>query len=166
MGLQEVLDSHQVVVCVGCGGVGKTTTAAALAMHAAVEGKRVLCLTIDPAKRLANSMGLEEMTTEEQPVHRELFAAAGIEPRGTLSAMMLDTKRTFDELVTKYASTPETKQRILNNRLYQYISTSLAGTQEYMAMEKLHAVRASSQYDLIILDTPPTSDRMRATAMG
>ena len=160
MGLQEVLDSHQVVVCVGCGGVGKTTTAAALAMHAAVEGKRVLCLTIDPAKRLANSMGLEEMTTEEQPVHRELFAAAGIEPRGTLSAMMLDTKRTFDELVTKYASTPETKQRILNNRLYQYISTSLAGTQEYMAMEKLHAVRASSQYDLIILDTPPTSEAL------
>lgn len=160
MGLSEVLAQHRVVVCVGCGGVGKTTTAAALAMHAAVHGKRVLCLTIDPAKRLANSLGLSEMTTEEQPVDAALFQAAGIEPKGSLSAMMLDTKRTFDELVVKYASSPEVKERILNNQLYQYISTSLAGTQEYMAMEKLHAVRASSDYDLIVLDTPPTSEAL------
>src|SRR5688500_3012661 len=101
MGLSDVLARHRVVVCVGCGGVGKTTTAASLAVHAAIHGKRVLCLTIDPAKRLANSLGLATMTTEEQAVPRELFAKNGLELTGSLSAMMLDTKRTFDELVTR-----------------------------------------------------------------
>jgi anion-transporting ArsA/GET3 family ATPase len=162
MGLPEVVAAHRVVVCVGSGGVGKTTTSAALALFAARRGKRVLCLTIDPAKRLANSMGLTAMTTEEQLVSRELLAQADLElaPGGSLSAMMLDTKRTFDELVTRYASSPERAQRILDNRLYQYISTSLAGTQEYMAMEKLHAVRQRDDYDLIVLDTPPTTNAL------
>jgi anion-transporting ArsA/GET3 family ATPase len=160
MGLREVVAEHRVVVCVGSGGVGKTTTSAALALFAAMNGKRVLCLTIDPAKRLANSMGLTAMTTEEQLVSPELFAAAGLESKGSLSAMMLDTKRTFDDLVTRYASSPERARRILDNRLYQYISTSLAGTQEYMAMEKLHAVRKVGDYDLIVLDTPPTSNAL------
>jgi anion-transporting ArsA/GET3 family ATPase len=160
MGLLDVLESHRVVVCVGSGGVGKTTTSAALALHAALGGKRVLCLTIDPAKRLANSMGLTAMTTEEQLVSPELFEAAGLSAKGALSAMMLDTKRTFDDLVTRHASSPERAKRILNNRLYQYISTSLAGTQEYMAMEKLHAVRKASDYDLIVLDTPPTGNAL------
>src|SRR6188508_1187147 len=102
MGLSEVVAKHRVVVCVGSGGVGKTTTSAALALFAARRGKRVLCLTIDPAKRLANSMGLTAMTTEEQVVSQELFARAELElsAGGSLSAMMLDTKRTFDELVT------------------------------------------------------------------
>src|SRR5688572_15841477 len=160
MGLREVVAEHRVVVCVGSGGVGKTTTSAALALFAAMNGKRVLCLTIDPAKRLANSMGLTAMTTEEQLVSPELFAAAGLESKGSLSAMMLDTKRTFDDLVTRYASSPERARRILDNRLYQYISTSLAGTQEYMAMEKLHAVRKVGDYELIVLDTPPTSNAL------
>jgi anion-transporting ArsA/GET3 family ATPase len=160
MSLVDVLASHRVVVCVGSGGVGKTTTSAALALYAAMGGKRVLCLTIDPAKRLANSMGLTAMTTEEQLVQPELFAAAGLSAQGTLSAMMLDTKRTFDDLVTRHASSPERAKRILNNRLYQYISTSLAGTQEYMAMEKLHSVRKASDYDLIVLDTPPTGNAL------
>ena len=160
MSLAEVLAQHRIVVCVGSGGVGKTTTSAALALHAAILGKRVLCLTIDPAKRLANSMGLEAMTTEEQLVPRELFERAGLEVAGSLSAMMLDTKRTFDEIVHRYASSPERAQRILDNRLYQYISTSLAGTQEYMAMEKLHAVRQNQSYDLIVLDTPPTTNAL------
>jgi anion-transporting ArsA/GET3 family ATPase len=160
MSLSEVLAKHRVVVCVGSGGVGKTTTSAALAMHAAIEGRRVLCLTIDPAKRLANSLGLTSMTTDEQLVAPELFAAAGLEAKGTLSAMMLDTKRTFDELVLKYASSPERGKRIFDNKLYQYISTSLAGTQEYMAMEKLHSVRQSAKYDLIVLDTPPTTNAL------
>ncbi len=162
MGLSEVVANHSVVVCVGSGGVGKTTTSAALALFAAQQGRRVLCLTIDPAKRLANSMGLTAMTTEEQLVSPELFAQAGLafNPQGSLSAMMLDTKRTFDELVTRYASTPERAQRIFDNRLYQYISTSLAGTQEYMAMEKLHAVRKREEYDLIVLDTPPTTNAL------
>ncbi|MBZ0118172.1 MAG: AAA family ATPase [Sandaracinaceae bacterium] len=160
MSLSDVLGSHRVVVCVGCGGVGKTTTAAALALHAAMQGKRVLCLTIDPARRLANSLGLREMTTEEQLVPAELFAQHGLEVRGSLSAMMLDTKRTFDELVRKYASSPEVAQRILSNKVYDYMSTSLAGTQEYMAMEKLHSVRSDPRYDLIVLDTPPTSNAL------
>lgn len=160
MGLSDVLDQHRVVVCVGSGGVGKTTTSAALALYAAMNGKRVLCLTIDPAKRLANSMGLSAMTTEEQLVPPELFEKAGLSSKGQLSAMMLDTKRTFDDLVHKYASSPERARRILDNRLYQYISTSLAGTQEYMAMEKLHSVRKLNAYDLIVLDTPPTSNAL------
>lgn len=160
MSLETLLARHRVVVCVGCGGVGKTTTAAALAVHAAMNGRRVLCLTIDPAKRLANSLGLETMTTEEQAVPAALFEANGLAMSGSLSAMMLDTKRTFDELVARYASSPEAGQRILGNRVYQYLSTSLAGTQEYMAMEKLHAVRQDERYDLIVLDTPPTSNAL------
>jgi anion-transporting ArsA/GET3 family ATPase len=153
-------DDHRVVVCVGSGGVGKTTTAAALAVSAAMHGKRVLCLTIDPAWRLANSLGLTEMRTREQEVPPTLFALHGLPCTGSLSAMMLDTKRTFDELVVQYASSPEARDRILENKLYQYVSSSLAGTREYMAMEKLHAVRQDTQWDLIVLDTPPTTNAL------
>ncbi len=160
MGLEDVLDSHRVVVCVGSGGVGKTTTAAALAMHAAMRGKRVLCLTIDPARRLANSLGLAEMTTDEQVVPAPLFEEKGLVLEGHLSAMMLDTKRTFDDLVRRYASNPEVAERILKNKVYRYMSGSLAGTQEYMAMEKLHSVRQDKSWDLIVLDTPPTSNAL------
>ena len=160
MSLADVLDRHRVVVCVGCGGVGKTTTAASLAMHAAMQGKRVLCLTIDPAKRLANSLGLDQMTAEEHSVSPDVFAAHGLTLEGELWAMMLDPKSTFDELVRRYASSPEIAERIMGNKVYDYLSGSLAGTQEYMAMEKLHAVRASDRYDLIVLDTPPTSNAL------
>jgi len=159
-GLQKVLDEHRVVVTVGSGGVGKTTTAAALAVQAAREGKRVLCLTIDPAKRLANSLGLNEMTTEEQVVDPALFEAKGLDLKGHLSAMMLDSKKTFDELVQTTASSPEIADRILNNRIYHYVSNGLAGVQEYMAMEKLYAVRQDDRFDLIVLDTPPTSNAL------
>ncbi|MBX3272491.1 MAG: ArsA family ATPase [Sandaracinaceae bacterium] len=148
------------VVCVGCGGVGKTTTAASLALHAAMSGKRVLCLTIDPARRLANSLGLDEMTRDEQVVPAALFAEKGLALEGELSAMMLDTKSTFDDLVRRYASKPEIAERIIGNKVYEYLSGSLAGTQEYMAMEKLHAVRSDARYDLIVLDTPPTSNAL------
>lgn len=158
--LADVLASHRVVVTVGSGGVGKTTTAAALALHAASQGRRVLCLTIDPARRLANSLGLDEMTEDEQEVPASLFERHGLEPKGQLFAMMLDTKRTFDALVGQYASTPEVRDRILGNRIYQYVAGSLAGTQEYMAMEKLHAVRQDPRWDLIVLDTPPTSNAL------
>ncbi|MDH3199704.1 MAG: AAA family ATPase [Myxococcales bacterium] len=157
MSLAEVLGSHRVVVTVGSGGVGKTTTAAAMAVHAAMEGRKVLCLTIDPARRLANSLGLDEMTTSEQDVPRALFRRYGLDCEGALSAMMLDTKRTFDGLVEKYASDDEARNRILNNQIYQYVASSLAGTQEYMAMEKLHEVRKDEKWDLVVLDTPPTS---------
>ena len=160
MGLSGVLERHRVIVCVGCGGVGKTTTAASLALHAAMMGKRVLCLTIDPARRLANSLGFDEMTTDEQEVPAALFEAKGLRLEGRLSAMMLDTKRTFDELVHRTASSPEAARRILDNKVYQYLSGSLAGTQEDMAMEKLYAVRAEGLYDLVVLDTPPTANAL------
>ncbi|MEZ4287174.1 MAG: ArsA-related P-loop ATPase [Polyangiales bacterium] len=160
MSLAEVIRTHRVVVTVGSGGVGKTTTAAALAMRAAMEGRKVLCLTIDPARRLANSLGLEAMTRSQQEVPSTLFERHGLELRGQLYAMMLDTKSTFDDLVKKYASSDEVRNRILNNEIYQYVAKSLAGTQEYMAMEKLFEVRRDEHWDLIVLDTPPTANAL------
>ncbi len=157
MDLRDVVSRHRVVVCLGSGGVGKTTTSAALGLRAAIEGRRTLCMTIDPAKRLANSLGLSELRGEEQHVDPALFTAQGLRARGSLSAMMLDMKHTFDDLVTRNASSPEQRERILKNRIYQYVSTSLAGTQEYMAMEKLHDVRRDPRFDCIVLDTPPTA---------
>ncbi|MBX3209904.1 MAG: ArsA family ATPase [Labilithrix sp.] len=148
------------LVTVGAGGVGKTTTAAALSVAAARRGKRVLCLTIDPAKRLAESLGIAEMTTEAVTVDNARFEAAGVAMTGSLTAMMLDTKRTFDELVVRYSSSKDKAERLLSNKLYQYVSTSLAGTQEYMAMEKLVAVKDDPRYDLVVLDTPPTANAL------
>jgi anion-transporting ArsA/GET3 family ATPase len=149
-----------VLITVGAGGVGKTTTAAALGVAAARRGKRVLCLTIDPARRLAESLGIAEMRTEAVKVDPARFTAAGVHMSGSLTAMMLDTKRTFDELVVKYSSSKEKAERLLGNKLYQYVSTSLAGTQEYMAMEKLVAVKDDPAYDLVVLDTPPTANAL------
>jgi anion-transporting ArsA/GET3 family ATPase len=158
--LRELLLTKRVVIAVGAGGVGKTTTAAALSVAAAQRGRRVLCLTIDPAKRLAQSLGLERMTSEAVQIDPARFAAVGAPLRASLTIMMLDTKRTFDDLVEKYSSTPEKAAALLSNKLYQYVSTSLAGTQEYMAMEKLVAVKADPSYDLIVLDTPPTANAL------
>ena len=155
--LNELLQTHRVLLCVGCGGVGKTTTCAALGLAAARQGKRVLCLTIDPAKRLAQSLGLQQVKTEAQRIEQSVFEEAGIEVSGSLTVMMLDTKETFDALVGRLSDSPERRQRVLDNVLYQYISTSLAGTQEYMAMEKLYEVHQDGQYDVVLLDTPPTS---------
>ena len=160
MSLAEVLGSHRVVVTVGSGGVGKTTTAAAMAVQGAMDGRKVLCLTIDPARRLANSLGLDEMTTSEQDVPGALFETHGLRCNGSLSAMMLDTKRTFDDLVERHASSVEARDRILNNQIYKYVASSLAGTQEYMAMEKLHEVRKDPTWDLVVLDTPPTASAL------
>jgi anion-transporting ArsA/GET3 family ATPase len=158
--LETLLLTKRVVICVGAGGVGKTTTAAALGVAAAQRGKRVLCLTIDPARRLAQSLGLEGMTTEARTVDPAPFAAAGGALRGQLTVMMLDTRSTFDELVRRHSSSPEKADRLLQNKLYKYVSTELAGTQEYMAMEKLVAVREDPRYDLILLDTPPTANAL------
>jgi anion-transporting ArsA/GET3 family ATPase len=158
--LDQLVMSRRVLVAVGAGGVGKTTTAAALAVAAAVRGKRVLCLTIDPARRLAEALGLERMSSEEQPIDPARFEAAGFPMTGALTAAMLDTKRTFDELVMKHSSSPERARKLLDNKLYQYVSTSLAGTQEYMAMEKLVAVQKDPRFDLVILDTPPTANAL------
>lgn len=158
--LSSLIESRRVLVTVGAGGVGKTTTAAALGVAAARRGKRVLCLTIDPAKRLAESLGIAAMTTEAVAVDNARFEAVGVPIQGSLTAMMLDTKRTFDELVIKYSSSKEKAEKLLSNRLYKYVSTSLAGTQEYMAMEKLVAVKDDPRYDLIVLDTPPTANAL------
>jgi anion-transporting ArsA/GET3 family ATPase len=158
--LADLINTRRVIVTVGAGGVGKTTTAAALGVAAARAGKRVLCLTIDPAKRLAESLGIAEMRTEAVTVDPARFAAAGVPLKGSLTAMMLDTKRTFDELVIKYSSSKAKAEKLLSNKLYQYVSTSLAGTQEYMAMEKLVAVKDDDRYDLVVLDTPPTANAL------
>jgi anion-transporting ArsA/GET3 family ATPase len=157
--LRPLIASRRVILCVGCGGVGKTTTAAAIGLAAAAQGKRTLCLTVDPARRLAESLGLSEMKHEMQAVDSERFREAGVDVTGSLTVMMLDTKGTFDELVARYAS-PETRERILRNTLYRYISTSLAGTAEYMAMEKLYALRTDPRWDLIVIDTPPTTNAL------
>jgi anion-transporting ArsA/GET3 family ATPase len=158
--LRPLIASRRVILCVGCGGVGKTTTAAAVGLAAAALGKRTLCLTVDPARRLAESLGLYEMKHEAQHVEPARFREAGLDVSGSLTVMMLDPKGTFDELVTRHASSPEVRDRILRNTLYRYISTSLAGTAEYMAMEKLYALRSDTRWDLIIVDTPPTANAL------
>ena len=138
----------RIVVCCGAGGVGKTTTSAALALAAAEAGRTVVVLTIDPARRLAQSLGLVELDNEPRRV--DVPGA-----RGELHAMMLDMKRTFDDIVVAH-STPERAQQIFENPFYQALSSSFAGTQEYMAMEKLGQLRAGDRWDLIIVDTPPS----------
>lgn len=158
--LAELIETRRVIVTVGAGGVGKTTTAAAIGVAAARAGKRVLCLTIDPAKRLAESLGIGQMTAEAVTVDPKRFTDAGVPLEGSLTAMMLDTKRTFDDLILRYSSSKEKAEQLLSNKLYQYVSTSLAGTQEYMAMEKLVAVKDDPRYDLVVLDTPPTANAL------
>jgi anion-transporting ArsA/GET3 family ATPase len=139
-----------VVICCGSGGVGKTTTAAALAVRAAEAGRTVVVLTIDPARRLAQSLGLVELDNTPRAV-LGLDAQDG----GSLDAMMLDMKRTFDDVVLAH-TTAEKAQQIFENPFYQSLSSSFAGTQEYMAMEKLAQLKQSGEWDLIIVDTPPT----------
>lgn len=139
----------RVVVCCGSGGVGKTTTAAAMALHAAENGRRVAVLTIDPARRLAQSLGMTELTNEPQPVPLENPNAEGM---GTLDAMMLDMRRTFDDMVVEH-STPERAEAIMNNSFYQTVASSFSGTQEYMAMEKLSRLLDQDRWDLIVVDT-------------
>jgi anion-transporting ArsA/GET3 family ATPase len=152
----DMLEGKNVCICAGSGGVGKTTTSAAIAMGMAARGLKVAVLTIDPAKRLANSLGLPELGNEERLVDPERFAAHGIEMKGELWAMMLDAKRTFDELVERHAPDQQTRDRILQNRIYKEISNAMAGSQEYMAMEKLYELHQEARYDLLVLDTPPT----------
>ncbi|MFE2460801.1 ArsA family ATPase [Streptomyces sp. NPDC059402] len=140
----------RIVVCCGSGGVGKTTTAAALGLRAAERGRKVVVLTIDPARRLAQSMGIDSLDNTPRRV-KGVDDAAG----GELHAMMLDMKRTFDEIVESHAD-PERAAAILGNPFYQSLSAGFAGTQEYMAMEKLGQLRAKDEWDLIVVDTPPS----------
>lgn len=158
--LGSLLRQKRVILSVGCGGVGKTTTTAALGLAAARRGLRVLCLTIDPARRLAQSLGLEWASADARNVDPALLAGVGVPSKGSMTIMRVDTKATFDGLVRSLAPTPERAARVLDNVLYKYISTSLAGTQEYMAMEKLYSLRDDERYDLILLDTPPTANAL------
>ena len=160
-GVAELLEGKRVCICAGSGGVGKTTTSAAIAAGMASRGKKVAVLTIDPAKRLADSLGLPELGNTERQVDPALFADAGGEPGdGELWAMMLDAKATFDEVVRRHAPDAETRDRILENRIYQQLSNALAGSQEYMAMEKLYEIWSEDRYDLLVLDTPPTRNAL------
>ena len=153
MDLRQWLSDRTLIVCVGSGGVGKTTTAASMALQAAMDGRRVLVLTIDPAKRLANALGLSSFGNE---AHRVEIGSGD----GELWAMMLDAQSTWDNLIERLAQDPEVKQRILNNRIYRYVANSLAGSQEYMATEKLHDIAKTGEYDLIVLDTPPVKNAL------
>jgi anion-transporting ArsA/GET3 family ATPase len=158
MDVDALLDDPaiRIVVCCGSGGVGKTTTSAALAVRAADRGRRVAVLTIDPARRLAQALGLTELGNEPGRVAGVPTAAGnGKSPSGELHAMMLDMRRTFDEMVQAH-STPDRAEAILANPFYQTISSSFSGTQEYMAMEKLGQLAATGRWDLIVVDTPPS----------
>jgi len=145
--LEAVVRDHKVVICVGSGGVGKTTTSAALAVAAARRGRRTAVLTVDPAQRLRDALGLGELDGKPHPVH--------VSGGARLDAMLLDVKRTFDELVIGLASSPAQAQRILDNRLYQNLSGTLAGSAEYMAVESVLRLAETGDYDLLVVDTPP-----------
>ncbi len=154
MKLSDLFTEHKLIICVGSGGVGKTTTAAAIGLRAAKEGRRVMVLTIDPARRLANALGLSQFGNEETRIKLD----EGI--NGELWAMMLDTQSTFDGLIHRVSHDQDTKERILNNRVYRHISDSFGGSQEYMATEQLYEVVQSGKYDLVVLDTPPVKNAL------
>ncbi len=154
MSLASLIEDQRLIICVGSGGVGKTTTAAAIGLAAAKSGRKVLVLTIDPARRLANSLGLSQFGNEETQI--QLSEEVG----GELWAMMLDTRSTFDALINRVSPDADTRTRILNNRVYRHVSDSFGGSQEYMATEQLYEVVVSGRYDLVVLDTPPVKNAL------
>ena len=150
--LRGLVAERSILVCCGSGGVGKTTAAAVLALEAARMGRRAVVVTIDPAKRLADALGLEGLTGTPSQIEGDWS--------GELWALMLDTKSTFDDLVVANASSPEQGRRILDNRFYRNIAGALSGTQEYMAMEKLYELHQRTDFDLVVVDTPPTRNAL------
>ena len=146
--LRRLVEERRIIVCCGSGGVGKTTTSAVVALEAARLGRRTVVVTIDPAKRLADALGIAGLTGDPSRIDGDW--------PGELWAMMLDTKSTFDALVTKHAGDPAQAERILGNTFYRNISEALSGTQEYMAMEKLYELHEDAAFDLVVVDTPPT----------
>ena len=156
-GLERLFAAKEIVIHCGSGGVGKTTTAAAAAALAATHlGGKVLVLTVDPAKRLANALGIERFGNVETRVPPEAFAEAGVEPRGELWAAMLDTKQSWDDLIRRHAPDAKTRDAILANPLYQNLMGRFVQSHDYIAMERLYDLHASGDYDLIVVDTPPT----------
>jgi anion-transporting ArsA/GET3 family ATPase len=158
--LPELLDGRRICVCAGSGGVGKTTTSAVVALGMAAAGARVAVVTIDPARRLANALGLEELANEPSLVAPERLTASGLTMRGELWAMMLDPKRTFDELIDRVAPTPERAQEIKDNRVYRELSSAVSGSQEFTAVSKLYELAESGRFDLLVLDTPPSRNAL------
>jgi anion-transporting ArsA/GET3 family ATPase len=161
-GEQDVIDSSSVIVCCGSGGVGKTTTAAVLGLEAARRGRRAVVVTIDPAKRLADALGLEGgLAAEPQRIDiGRGDAESDLEQTGELWAMMLDTAATFDGLVKRHAGDEEQIERILSNAFYRNIAGALSGTQEYMAAETLHQLHGDDRFDLVVVDTPPSRNAL------
>lgn len=160
--IAPLLETARLVVCCGPGGVGKTTTAAALGLRGVLMGRKVIVLTIDPARRLANSLGLEELSNSPQQI--DLAANLSHVPDsvgdGEFWAMMLDQKKTLDDLVKRFAPDPGAFERAQNNNIYRLLSSTLHGMQEYMALDKLHDLYTGGHFDLVILDTPPTKNAL------
>jgi anion-transporting ArsA/GET3 family ATPase len=159
--MDSLLATKEIVVACGPGGVGKTTTAAASALMAAVHhDSKVLVLTVDPAKRLANALGLDGIGNTEYRVPDSAFTAAGVKPRGELWAAMLDTKESWDSLISHHAPDDRTRDEILANPLYQNISGRFIQSHDYIAMERLYEIHSTAEYDLIVVDTPPTRNAL------
>jgi anion-transporting ArsA/GET3 family ATPase len=158
--LRGRLAHQRVLVCLGAGGVGKTTTSAALALGLAMRGQKVAVVTIDPAKRLASALGLQELSGEPRRIAPEMFAAQGVEMEGELWAMMLDSKQTFDEIVTRLAPDERAREEILSNPVYRELSTAVAGSQELSAIAKLYELYEEHDFDVIVLDTPPSRNAL------
>ncbi len=159
--MDGLLATKEIVVACGPGGVGKTTTAAAAAIMAAIRhGSKVLVLTVDPARRLADALGLDGIGNTEHRVPDEAFRSVGIKPRGQLWAAMLDTKESWDELIRRHAPDAQTRDEILANPLYQNISGKFVQSHDYIAMERLYEIHSESDYDLIVVDTPPTRNAL------
>ncbi|MGI8594187.1 MAG: ArsA family ATPase [Solirubrobacteraceae bacterium] len=160
MNVVGMLEGKRVCICGGSGGVGKTTTAAAIAMGMAAQGGKVAVVTIDPAKRLAASLGLEELDNDPRLVDPAVFTERGMEFKGELWAMMLDSKRTFDELIARLAPSESARDEVLANRIYQELSSAVAGSQEFTAIAKLYELDREGDYDLLVLDTPPSRNAL------
>jgi anion-transporting ArsA/GET3 family ATPase len=152
----ELLDGKNVCICAGAGGVGKTTTSAAVALGMAARGARVAVVTIDPARRLAAALGLKELENDPRRVEPARLAASGLEVKGELWAMMLDPKRTFDELIDRVAVDATHAEAIKANRVYRELSTAVSGSQEFTAVSKLYELAHERDFDLLVLDTPPS----------
>lgn len=161
MNIDELLREKQVVVCCGAGGVGKTTVSASLAVAAARMGRRVLVITIDPSKRLAETLGVSRNPVEPVEISGERLTAIGVEPPGSLAAWMLDPGLVADSVVKRFSKSKEEERSLLGNRMYKNISSIVAGMQEYTAVQALYEFVKSGKYDLIILDTPPSRDALR-----
>ena len=159
-GLGERLREKSVLVCVGAGGVGKTTTSAALALGLAQQGQQVAVVTIDPARRLASALGLAELPSEPRRIDPALLAEQGVPAGGELWAMMLDAKRTFDELITRLAPDEQAREEILANPVYRELSTAVAGSHELSAIAKLYELHEEHDFDVIVLDTPPSRNAL------